>query len=450
VTELISPNASGSQPLSKPSVRGEAAPAAGADVPGLHIHGVGKWIGHRQILKDVSFSVHRGEVAGLLGPNGAGKTTCFYIITGLLKPDSGVIYLDGNDLTGMPMYRRARMGISYLAQEASIFRGMSVEQNLMSVAELHGRKPDEARDLVNGLLEEFSISRLRRAPAVSLSGGERRRVEIARALATEPSFLLMDEPFAGLDPIAVDDIREVLLQLRSRGLGILITDHNVKETLGIVDVASVIYDGSVLLEGAPQQILSDPEVRRVYLGESYAEALEPDRPAPPPSQRSGRAFKPPASQRLRKSVDARPRMVGGAVAAVVILGLFIGAMVLRSNEAIRHPEAAASARSAAAREAALQIVDAPSLWTPVELKWVNLPGHDDAGTVPVTFAMPKVQYGYGGQSKPLPTSMVSQDVVIRIDIGEVQGDVGLEGHGRERAGLLPYFAGQSPGLRPVP
>jgi lipopolysaccharide export system ATP-binding protein len=423
VTDLNSPNAPPHQPSAIPS----GSHATGADVPGLHIHGVGKWIGQRQILKDVSFSVHRGEVAGLLGPNGAGKTTCFYIITGLLKPDSGLIYLDGNDLTGMPMYRRARMGISYLAQEASIFRGMSVEQNLMSVAELHGRPADEAHDLVNALLEEFGISRLRRAPAVSLSGGERRRVEIARALATEPSFLLMDEPFAGLDPIAVDDIREVLLQLRSRGLGILITDHNVKETLGIVDVASVIYDGSVLLEGAPQEILSDPEVRRVYLGDAYAESLDPDSPdtlASAAASRPRGAFKPPAAASIPlpgKGLNlSLSTILGGALAVGLVgLTLFLAATQLKPADS-----ASQGAEAAARYDAAIQTLDAAP-WKPVELKWKNLPAGDDAGLMPVTFAMPLTQYGYGGESEPLPAAMVSQDTIVRVDVGAVDGAVGV-------------------------
>lgn len=243
------------------------APMDAAD--GLHIRQISKAYGKRTVLQDVSLSLNRGEVAGLLGPNGAGKTTCFYIITGLVGAGSGAIQLDGADLTGMPMYQRARMGISYLAQEASIFRGMTVEQNVMSVAEMHERDPGRARAVVGELLEELRIGHLRDAPAVSLSGGERRRVEIARALASAPSFLLMDEPFAGLDPLAVDDIRIIITQLKARGLGILITDHNVRETLEIVDRASIIYSGKVLFEGPPAEILAHPEVRRVYLGDSF-------------------------------------------------------------------------------------------------------------------------------------------------------------------------------------
>ena len=211
--------------------------------------------------------IGRGEVAGLLGPNGAGKTTCFYMITGLIPADYGNIYLDGENITGQPMYQRARMGVGYLPQETSIFRGMSVGENVMAVVEL--RERDKARAMVTELLEELHIEHLRNAPAISLSGGERRRVEIARALASEPSFILLDEPFAGIDPLAIADIREVIAYLKRRGIGILITDHNVRETLDIIDRASIIHAGEVLFEGSPDQIVDDPEVRRVYLGDRF-------------------------------------------------------------------------------------------------------------------------------------------------------------------------------------
>jgi lipopolysaccharide export system ATP-binding protein len=234
---------------------------------GLNIRGISKSFGKRTVVKDVSLQLRRGEVAGLLGPNGAGKTTCFYMIVGLVKMGAGAIFLDGEDLTGMPMYQRARMGIGYLPQEASIFRDMSVEQNVMAVAELHHRHNGKAQRAVDELLDELHISHLRKASALALSGGERRRVEIARLLASEPSFLLLDEPFAGLDPLAVADIRDIIGHLKKRDLGILITDHNVRETLSIVDRASIIYGGEVLFEGSPAEILADPEVRRVYLGE---------------------------------------------------------------------------------------------------------------------------------------------------------------------------------------
>jgi lipopolysaccharide export system ATP-binding protein len=236
---------------------------------GLFVDTIGKSFRDRQVVKSVSLRLGRGEVAGLLGPNGAGKTTCFYMITGLIAADYGNIYLDGEDITAQPMYQRARMGVGYLPQEASIFRGMTVEQNVMAVVEL--REPDRrrAREVVGELLEELRIDHLRNAPAVALSGGERRRVEIARALASEPSFMLLDEPFAGIDPLAISDIREVIGYLKGRGIGILITDHNVRETLDIIDRASIIHGGEVLFEGSPEQILADPEVRRVYLGDRF-------------------------------------------------------------------------------------------------------------------------------------------------------------------------------------
>jgi len=243
------------------------APAAMTE--GLHIDTIGKTFGDRPVVKNVSLRLGRGEVAGLLGPNGAGKTTCFYMITGLIPVDYGSIYLDGENITGQPMYQRARMGVGYLPQETSIFRGMSVEQNVMAVVELHEKSRKKAKETVNELLEELRIAHLRHSPAVALSGGERRRCEIARALASEPSFMLLDEPFAGIDPLAISDIREVIGYLKGRGIGILITDHNVRETLDIIDRASIIYGGEVLFEGSPEEILADPEVKRVYLGDRF-------------------------------------------------------------------------------------------------------------------------------------------------------------------------------------
>jgi lipopolysaccharide export system ATP-binding protein len=236
---------------------------------GLFVDNIGKAFGDRAVVKGVSLRLGRGEVAGLLGPNGAGKTTCFYMVTGLIPVDYGAIFLDGEDITAQPMYQRARMGVGYLPQETSIFRGMTVEQNVMAVVELHERDRKKARETVTGLLEELRISHLRHSPATALSGGERRRCEIARALASEPSFMLLDEPFAGIDPLAISDIREVIGYLKGRGIGILITDHNVRETLDIIDRASIIHAGEVLFEGSPEAILADPEVRRVYLGDRF-------------------------------------------------------------------------------------------------------------------------------------------------------------------------------------
>ena len=237
---------------------------------GLIVDNIGKSFRGRPVVKGVSLRLCRGEVAGLLGPNGAGKTTCFYMITGLIPADYGAIYLDGENITAQPMYQRARMGVGYLPQETSIFRGMSVWENVMAVVELRQRDHKKARETVTQLLEELHIEHLRNSPAVSLSGGERRRVEIARALASEPSFMLLDEPFAGIDPLAIADIREVISYLKTRGIGILITDHNVRETLEIVDRACIIYDGRVLFEGTPQALVADENVRRVYLGEDFA------------------------------------------------------------------------------------------------------------------------------------------------------------------------------------
>jgi lipopolysaccharide export system ATP-binding protein len=259
------------RPRPAPAARQPAAgeTAAPADLSGLVVDRVGKSFGGRQVVKDVSLTLRRGQVAGLLGPNGAGKTTCFYMITGLIAADYGAIYLDGEDITDLPMYQRARAGVGYLPQETSIFRGMTVEENVLAVVELGERDQRRARETARALLEELHIAHLRSAPAVSLSGGERRRVEIARALASDPAFMLLDEPFAGIDPLAIADIREVIGYLKSRGIGILITDHNVRETLDIIDSASIIHAGQVLFEGAPHEILNDPEVRRVYLGDRF-------------------------------------------------------------------------------------------------------------------------------------------------------------------------------------
>jgi lipopolysaccharide export system ATP-binding protein len=243
---------------------------AGPVLRGLSVDGIGKKYDSRVVLRDVSLSVRRGEVVGLLGPNGAGKTTCFYSIMGLAMPDSGRILLDGHDITGLPMYRRAALGLGYLPQETSIFRGMTVQQNIMAVLEV--AEPDAATRAarLEELLGEFNITRLRAAPAMALSGGERRRVEIARALAANPSIMLLDEPFAGIDPISIADIRALVVQLRARDIGVLITDHNVRETLEIVNRACIIYDGRVLFEGTPDALVADETVRRVYLGEDFS------------------------------------------------------------------------------------------------------------------------------------------------------------------------------------
>ena len=244
---------------------------AGSDAPaeGLQAHHLRKSYKRRAIIGDVSLSLGRGEVAALLGPNGSGKTTCFYMIAGLVAPDAGQVVLDGTDVTGLPMYRRARLGIGYLPQEVSIFRGLSVEDNIRAVLEIV--EPDRARrrDRLEQLLGEFSIGHLRRAPALSLSGGERRRCEIARCLAADPKYLLLDEPFAGVDPLAVADIRGLVAQLKTRGIGVLITDHNVRETLGIVDRAYILHGGTVLMSGTAEEVVQDPRVREVYLGEGF-------------------------------------------------------------------------------------------------------------------------------------------------------------------------------------
>ena len=240
------------------------------DNTGLVAKNLGKRFKRRPVLREVSLSVQRGEAVGLLGPNGAGKTTCFYCITGLITPDIGTITLDNQDITTLPMYRRARLGIGYLPQEASIFRGLSVENNIRAVLEVVEPDREMREHVLESLLAEFSISHLRRAPALALSGGERRRVEIARALATHPNFVLLDEPLAGIDPIAVSDIRDLVAHLKDRGIGVLITDHNVRETLDIIDRAYILHDGRVLMEGKPSEIVAHEDVRRVYLGERFS------------------------------------------------------------------------------------------------------------------------------------------------------------------------------------
>lgn len=241
----------------------------GSAAEGLRVEEIGKAFGRRVVVKSVSLTLKRGEVVGLLGPNGAGKTTCFYMITGLIPADHGRIMLDGEDITDFPMFQRARLGIGYLPQEASIFRGMTVAENVTATAEIAEKDRAACRKLVDELLEELGVDHLRDSPAMALSGGERRRVEIARALATRPGFILLDEPFAGIDPLAIADIRDLILYLKQRGIGILITDHNVRETLQITDRAAIIHDGEVLFEGAPDAVLRDSSVRRVYLGDSF-------------------------------------------------------------------------------------------------------------------------------------------------------------------------------------
>src|SRR6188472_4305204 len=243
---------------------------AGSAVRGLEVRSIAKSYDGRAVLHDVSLSVSRGEVVGLLGPNGAGKTTSFYSVMGLVRPDSGRILLDGEDITGLPMYRRAILGLGYLPQETSIFRGLTVSQNIMAVLEVAEPDRKARAQRLEQLLGEFHIERLRDAPAMALSGGERRRCEIARALAANPSIMLLDEPFAGIDPISISDIRELVRELKSRDIGVLITDHNVRETLDIVDRACIIYGGQVLFQGTPEALVADQEVRRLYLGESFA------------------------------------------------------------------------------------------------------------------------------------------------------------------------------------
>jgi lipopolysaccharide export system ATP-binding protein len=235
----------------------------------LAAHAIEKSFGARKVVRGASLYVRRGEAVGLLGPNGAGKTTMFYMMTGLIGVDRGKVELDGYDVTGLPMYQRARLGIGYLPQEASIFRGLNVEENIRSVLEVVEPDKRKREANLNALLEEFNITRLRRTPSIALSGGERRRVEIARALATRPNYMLLDEPFAGIDPIAVGDIQALVRHLTQRGIGVLITDHNVRETLGLTDRAYIIYSGEVLMEGRTEDIVNDPDVRRLYLGEEF-------------------------------------------------------------------------------------------------------------------------------------------------------------------------------------
>lgn len=236
----------------------------------LEIFNIGKKYKKRTVLKNVSLHVKKGEAVGLLGPNGAGKTTCFYCVTGLITPDYGDVYIGGQDITDMPMYKRARMGIGYLPQEASIFRTLSVEDNIKAILQIVVDDENQREDMLEELLNEFSIAHLRKSPALALSGGERRRLEIARALASRPSFILLDEPLAGIDPIAVGEIRTLVSQLKNRGLGVLITDHNVRETLDIIDRAYILHGGTVLMEGTPDEIVANEEVRKVYLGDNFS------------------------------------------------------------------------------------------------------------------------------------------------------------------------------------
>jgi lipopolysaccharide export system ATP-binding protein len=248
----------------------QSCKASNDDGCGLSIVSIAKSYDKRQVLRDVSLDVARGEVVGLLGPNGAGKTTCFYSVMGLVKPDEGRILLDGNDVTGLPMYRRAILGLGYLPQETSIFRGLTVGKNIMAVLEMSEPDAKARTDRLESLLAEFHLEHLRDSPAMALSGGERRRAEIARALAAAPSIMLLDEPFAGIDPISINDIRDLVKDLKRRDIGVLITDHNVRETLDIVDRACIIYDGRVLFQGSPADLVANEEVRRLYLGESFA------------------------------------------------------------------------------------------------------------------------------------------------------------------------------------
>jgi lipopolysaccharide export system ATP-binding protein len=258
------------RPANRPRRRTDSNSAITGDRKGvLSVHGVQKSFVGRMVVKGVSLYVRRGEAVGLLGPNGAGKTTVFYMTTGLIQADKGRIELDGHDVTKLPMYQRARLGIGYLPQEASIFRGLSVEDNIRAVLEVIEPNAKRREQDLNALLEEFNITRLRKTPSIALSGGERRRVEIARALATRPSYMLLDEPFAGIDPIAVGDIQALVRHLTNRGIGVLITDHNVRETLGLTDRAYIIYSGEVLMEGRPDDIVNNPDVRRLYLGEEF-------------------------------------------------------------------------------------------------------------------------------------------------------------------------------------
>ena len=262
----------GDHPSMSPSQGHDAQygrPRLVAEQTGLVVVQIGKAFRRRPVVRGVSVQVRRGEAVGLLGPNGAGKTTVFYMITGLVPADSGIITIDGRDVTRLPMYRRARLGIGYLPQEASIFRGLTVEQNIRAVLEVVESSRKKRERELDALLDEFNITRLRKSPSIALSGGERRRVEIARALATRPNYMLLDEPFAGIDPIAVGDIQDLVRHLTNRGIGVLITDHNVRETLGLTDRAYIVYAGEILTEGSPDEIVSNPDVRRLYLGEEF-------------------------------------------------------------------------------------------------------------------------------------------------------------------------------------
>ena len=243
--------------------------AVSSGTPGLHIDRLRKSYRRRTVIRDVSMTLEQGEVVALLGPNGSGKTTSFYAIAGLIFPEAGTVTIDGQNVTGLPMYRRARLGIGYLPQEMSIFRGLSVEDNISAVLDISQRDRHKRRERLEELLSEFSIEHLRRAPALALSGGERRRVEIARCLAADPKYLLLDEPFAGVDPISVGDIRHLVADLKKRGIGVLITDHNVRETLEIVDRAYILHDGQVLMSGTPGEVVDNENVRRVYLGDNF-------------------------------------------------------------------------------------------------------------------------------------------------------------------------------------
>jgi lipopolysaccharide export system ATP-binding protein len=249
--------------------RQESTPRPQARQSYLAVHGVEKTFAGRKVVRGVNLYVRRGEAVGLLGPNGAGKTTVFYMITGLIKADRGRVELDGHDVTGLPMYQRARLGIGYLPQEASIFRGLNVEDNIRSVLEIVEPSRRRRESELGALLDEFNLAGLRKTPSIALSGGERRRVEIARALATRPNYMLLDEPFAGIDPIAVGDIQSLVRHLTNRGIGVLITDHNVRETLGLTDRAYIIYSGDVLMEGRADEIVNNPDVRQKYLGEDF-------------------------------------------------------------------------------------------------------------------------------------------------------------------------------------
>ncbi len=243
--------------------------AADSGATGLRVEGLRKSYGKHVVIRDVSLVLGRGEVVALLGPNGSGKTTTFYVIAGLVHPEGGLIHIDGREVSGLPMYRRAKLGIGYLPQEMSIFRGLSVEDNILAILDISEKDRQRRRERLEQLLSEFSIEHLRRAPAMALSGGERRRVEIARCLAANPKYLLLDEPFAGVDPISVADIRHLVADLKKRGIGVLITDHNVRETLEIVDRAYILHDGRVLMSGTPRDVVENADVRRVYLGDGF-------------------------------------------------------------------------------------------------------------------------------------------------------------------------------------